>query len=140
MTAAGMEIPAALASLTARLESLGFVCDSPDVSESFGDRVVTCEGLALAVRVVSDRGQWFVEVGRVDWDDWFDPDVWRACIEGAEAPPEPRELAAQAEYVALNVERLAAVAAAAAEETEVLTCLRQARAARARRRLSLDKE
>jgi hypothetical protein len=137
MTGAGVQIPAALASLAAQLEGLGFVCDAVDASESFGNRVVTCEGPALAVRMVSDRGQWFLDVGRVEWGDWFDPDVWRACIEGAEIPLRPRELAAQAEYVARNVERLAD---AVEEESEVLSCLRQARAARARRRLSLADE
>ena len=98
-----MHIPPALVSLTAHLKELGFVCDADDASESFGDRVVMCDGPAFAVRMVCDRGQWFLEVGRVDWDEWFDVDVWRACIERAEVP---RELPAQADYVALNIERL----------------------------------
>ena len=136
MMASGMQIPAALTSLTAQLEKLGFVCDAADPSDSFGDRVVTYEGPTLAIRLVSDRGQWFLEAGCADWDDWFDPDVWKACIDGDEVPFEPRELAAQVEYVALNVERLAA----AAQAGEVLTCLRQQRAARTNRRLSLGHE
>ena len=137
MRRGAMQIPAALASLAARLEDLGYACDATEPSESFGDRVVMCEGPALAVRMVSDRGEWFLEAGGADWGDWFDADVWRACLEGSELPLDPRDLSVQAEYVALNVERLAA---AAEEEGEVLDCLRQRRAERARHRLGLDDE
>jgi hypothetical protein len=135
MTNAGLQMPVPLVSLVDQLEVLGFACSAADPSASFGDRLVRCEGPALAVRMVSDRGQWSVDVGKVEWGDWFDADVWKACIEAAEVPLEPRELATQAEYVALNVERLAA---AAEEDEEVLNCLRQKRGARARRRLRLD--
>lgn len=132
-----MEIPAPLASLAARLDDLGFACDATDASEIFGDRVVVCEGPTLAVRMVSDRGEWFLEVARVDWGDWFDADVWKACLEDSELPFHPRDLSAQAEYVALNVQRLAAAVEA---DEDVLGCLRQGRAERARRRLGLDDE
>jgi hypothetical protein len=82
MSGAAMQIPAALAVLVARLKDLGFVCDATEPSESFGDRVVMCEGPALSARMLSDRGEWYRELAGADWDDWFDADVWRACLEG----------------------------------------------------------
>lgn len=124
-----MEVPSALASLGAHLESHGYRRSSTRIAESFGDVDLTYEGPLLGVRVFSDRGEdWFVEIGRLEWDDWYDADVWRACVEGGDAPLKPRDLAAQADYISQHIDDLAA---AATKQPDLFDCLRRVGTTRA---------
>lgn len=50
---------------------------------------------SITVRVVCDRGQWFVEVGRQGWSETFDADVWVAVLDGEVIGFEPSSLEAQ---------------------------------------------
>jgi hypothetical protein len=54
-------MPAELEALSAQLERLGFTREVTEISAGFGDRVEVLEGPELAVRIVADRGQWFLE-------------------------------------------------------------------------------
>jgi hypothetical protein len=55
-----MQLPAALAHLKARLGEWGFEFVSEQASESFGDRSIVLAKPPLEVRLVGDRGQWFI--------------------------------------------------------------------------------
>ena len=86
--------------------------------DGFGDRLeVWAKGRDL-VRLVRDRGQWFVDVGRDGWDDWFDVDLVNYVVDTKEDTV---------------VGRLAAVAAARLDH--LLPALTEARRQQAAHRL-----
>jgi len=60
---------------------------------------------SLRVRLTRDRSLWTIELGHPAWDDVYDPDLWRAALEGAD-PTEPSSLEEQAAYVAGALETL----------------------------------
>ena len=91
------ELPEPLAALAARLQEKGFAVDEQPPSESFGDQLITFADERLRVRLTRDRGQWTIELGHPTWEDVYDPDVWRAALEGAD-PTQPT-LEEQAAYV-----------------------------------------
>jgi len=130
------QLPDVLAGLVARLEQREFSIAAEYASASFGDRAIILANSPLAIRLVAERGLWFIELVCGESDDWFDPDVWRSCLEDAPICDEPSPLAAQAEFIVGNLDRLAAAAEGA--QSELLSCLRDKRAARSRRRLGLD--
>jgi hypothetical protein len=100
------ELPEPLAALAATLEAQGFAVDEqPPNRESFGDQLITFEDERLRVRVTRDRGQWTIELGHPSWENVYDPDVWRAALEGTD-PTEPSTLEEQAAYVAGALDRL----------------------------------
>lgn len=131
-------LPGALADLLARLEEHGFSKRSDEASGGFGDRAIDLTGPeSLAVRLVADRGQWFLELAPPGADERFDADVWRSCLDDAEIADEPSPLDAQARFVAGNLDRI--LAAAQARGDELTACLRRKRSIRARRRLGLGR-
>ena len=99
------ELPDPLAALAARLEERGFAVDEQPPSESFGDQLITFADARLRVRLTRDRSIWTIELGHPAWDDVYDPDVWRAALEGSD-PTEPSELEEQAGYVGGALDRL----------------------------------
>ena len=42
---------------------------------AFGDRLEEWENGPKRIRLVRDRGQWFVLVSRDEWNDWFELDL-----------------------------------------------------------------
>jgi hypothetical protein len=131
-----MQLPEPLAYLKARLEERGFKLVSEHTSASFGDRSIVLAETPLAVRFIAERGQWFVELSCESWDDWFDPDVWEACLNDGPVRDEPAALDAQAEFITENLDHLARVVTQS--ESGLRTCLNEKRAARARQRLKRD--
>ena len=103
------ELPEPLAALAARLEERGFAVDEQPPSESFGDQLITFADERLRVRLTRDRSLWTIELGHPTWKDVYDPDVWRAALEGAD-PTEPSELEEQAAYVAGALDTLSEAA------------------------------
>ena len=99
------ELPDPLAALAARLEERGFAVDEQPPSESFGDQLITFADERLRMRLTRDRSIWTIELGHPAWDRVYDPDVWRAALEGSD-PTEPSALEAQASYVAGALDRL----------------------------------
>ena len=99
-----------LAALAAQLEREGFsVEDRPDDLASFGDRLITLVAADLRVVLTRDRGIWSLELGHPAWEEAYDPDLWRAALEGTD-PNEPSELEAQAAYVGDRLDALRAAA------------------------------
>lgn len=99
-----------LAALAARLEQEGFAADErpPDLA-SFGDQVITLAAADLRVRLTRERGTWSIELGHPAWEELYDPDLWRAALEGTD-PSEPTPLDAQAAYVRDRLDALRAAA------------------------------
>jgi hypothetical protein len=83
-----MNLPAPYEDLAAKLEGRGFEARASAISDSFGDRSVTFTRLPVEVRLASDRGEWALDMRRVDWGphDWFEPEVWRAYLTGQDVP------------------------------------------------------
>jgi len=101
----GTELPGPLAALATTLEERGFAVDEQPPSESFGDQLITFADERLRVRLTRDRSIWTIELGHPAWDRVYDPDVWRAAVEGAD-PTNPSPLEDQAAYVAGALDRL----------------------------------
>jgi hypothetical protein len=106
-----------LNALADRLEAEGFARSErgPD-RENFGNRVLDFTG-DVRVQLVLDRSLWTIEI------DGFDPDLWRAALEGTD-PTDPMPLDAQAEWVAANlgaIRRAAADPATAVRLDEIAT-------------------
>lgn len=95
-----------LKDLAIALAASGFREKEARVSESFGDQLTAYARGKLAIRSVRDRGQWFVEASPNSGEDWYDADVWRACLIGVRAPDEPRVVQEQARMLLLLLEVL----------------------------------
>ncbi len=76
---------------------------------SFGDAEVTFERGATLVRVVRDRGQWFVEATARDWSEWFAPTIWRALLTGSMPSPEAVPFEGQAQSLFDDLDRIESV-------------------------------
>jgi hypothetical protein len=91
----------------------------------------------LAVRLVGDRGQWWVEAGPVDAKERFDAQLWAACVpSSAPAPEAAGDVTADVEFFVAN-EAVLAAAAADVSTRDQLTALKRRRA---RERLGLPPE
>src|SRR4051795_13046913 len=105
------DAPAWLTDLARDLEGRGFERRAtPPDRESFGDQVIVLAGEGLVVTCVRDRGEWSIELAHPSWSDRYDPDVWRAALEGSD-PMDPSPLAAQADYVRGKLEAIERAAA-----------------------------
>lgn len=93
------ELPQALATLARQLIERGFDEFVAPTSPSFGNRFIELESPPLSVRIILERRGWFLEVGHVSWDAGYDLDVWKAYVDGREAPPEISPLQDQATYL-----------------------------------------
>ena len=94
------EVTESLTALADQLEAAGFRRrETPPDRENFGNQVIDFTKGRLRVRLVLDRSTWTIEVGD------YDPDVWRAALEGVD-PREPSPLDAQAEWVRANLDTL----------------------------------
>lgn len=127
------ETPENVMALVASLEKHGFTRATQHIGSGFGDRSIELDRTPIVVRITSDRGQWFLELAHREWDEWFDADTWRACLEGSDPPDEPRPLDVQSAFLLSNLGRIAN--AGRSNAVDLLPCLRQAHAVRAHRRL-----
>lgn len=75
---------------------------------SFGDSVVVLQKDRTFVRLVRDRGQWFIEVAGAPVSDWFSPIVWRALFESSMPSLETASFDAQAELLRVDLSRIEA--------------------------------
>lgn len=77
-------LPADVERFVATLEAEGFDLGDRRIDhDHFGNVLLLFIRHSMRVRIVSDRGQWFVEVGAVSVDGWFFPTVWRAYLDGS---------------------------------------------------------
>ena len=130
------QLPGVFQSLRARLGEWGFELAAESAVDSFGDHMTVLAKSPIEVRLLSDRGQWFIELSCEGWDDWFDPDVWRSCLEDEPVSEEPTALSAQAEYIIENIGRIREFAGGS--KARLRACLENQRAARSHLRLGLD--
>lgn len=125
------DLPAPVATLVSQLVEAGF----PLVGERGSgqvNRVLELGGVGLSVRLLGDRGQWWMETGLPGRDSWYDADIWAWCVDD-QGHGEPSPLEDQVRYVITHHDRLLA----AARLPETWDCLDRRRAQRARERLGL---
>src|SRR5438067_1243370 len=97
-----MEIPAHAISSEAqalidRLQARGYLAIEERYDERrFGDAVVTLKRDSTLIRLVRDRGQWFVEVCGPGGEDWFAPIIWSAFLDSSMPSLETASFDAQA--------------------------------------------
>jgi hypothetical protein len=89
----------------------------------------------LSLRVTTDRGQWFVEVGKQAWNDWFDADVWKAAKDDEPVPLQPSDAGWQAVWFYENWTFLTT-----AKSHDLLQGLLERRTYRAYKRLGLRRD
>ena len=119
-------VPSEVRDLASALTAAGF-----GLSVEHGSGVLEFAGPGCRVRVSADRGQWWIELARPPRIDWFDPDVWVACLDDRPIDREPSSLAEQCAFV---LERWGEVAAAS---PSLADCLARQRSTRAHERLGL---
>lgn len=119
-----------------RLASAGFV--EVDHKGSGGvNHVIELWSRHLALRLVGDRGQWWVEAGPVDAQERYDAQLWAACVpSSAPAPETPGDLSADVEFFLANEAALSATAADEGIRDQLAAWKRR----RARERLGLPPE
>ena len=113
--------------LDAPLRDAGFERTDGPPGAGFGDRVVAFARGPVSVCCVRDRGRWSVEVGRAEWGDLFELDVWSAWLTGTPPPPLEQEAPEPTRVLLAHLDAIAAAG------DEALEALRSIRAERARR-------
>lgn len=128
-------LPSPYADLASWLDDIGFSQTASEASRAFGDRWILFARQLLEGRFSSDRGEWNLEIRRSDWgsDDWFEPDVWQAHLQGHEPPDELITRDEEARILRTDLERIAQLAARADES--VLSQLRALQESRVMRGL-----
>jgi hypothetical protein len=122
-----------------RLRARGYhVVSERHDDASFGDAEVTFERGATVVRVVRDRGQWFVEATAKGWSEWFAPTIWRALLSGSMPPLDAVPFDGQAQSLFDDLHRIESVTEAASDTD--LDQLHDWRARRAEARQALPPE
>jgi hypothetical protein len=111
----------------------GFKIDS-NRGEGSANCVLEFQRHTCGVRVGADRGRWWVELGPGSPTNWFDPDLWEACLDGGSVRSEPSGLEKQISFVMRRWREVAK----AMESARTLDCLHDARSRRARQRLGLS--
>jgi hypothetical protein len=74
--------------------------------DSFGNALVVLERDGTLVRLVRDRGQWFVEVAGAAEGDWFAPVVWHAFLESSMPPLDTTSFDVQAQLILADLGRI----------------------------------
>lgn len=108
MTSALEHLPAELRAFADSLLADGFLVTGAEVDEAhFGDVTLEFGRRGLSVRVIQDRGKWFIEIADPEGPDWFSPAVWQAVVEGAmQQRGTPMPVTDQIHFVQGNLERI----------------------------------
>lgn len=89
-----------LADLDAWLRSRGFELEEDHTdTRNFGNRIIRYRREYLSVRVVSDRGQWFLDIAPSSTDYWFEPHVWIVGLDRTELPNAASSFAVEADLL-----------------------------------------
>lgn len=94
--------PTEVESVIEWLDHAGYARRNQQDGLGFGDHLEEWERGRQLVRLVRDRGQWFLDVGQSGWTDWFDIDL-TAFVIGSRADSVVDRMAAAAEA---NLEHL----------------------------------
>jgi hypothetical protein len=130
------DLPESLKALNRQFIDAGFSENVEPSSDSFGNQVISFSRGKLHIRFVRDRGQWFLELSGPSRENWFDPDIWRSCIEEEGPPLEPRPLDEQAAFVS---QKLLKLMEAARRAEQLKPCLEEQQAERAHKRLGIPR-
>src|SRR3954466_15214807 len=117
-------LPSEVRELASALSAAGFELAVDDGSGAV-NRVLEFAGPGCRVRLTADRGQWWIHLARPPRIDWYDPDVWTACLDDRPVDREPSSLAEQSTFV---LERWGEVAAAGPGMADYLARQRSIRA------------
>jgi hypothetical protein len=129
-------IPDELNALLDDLQRRGYLVTETRYDEaSFGNAIIVLKHDATRIRLVRDRGQWFIEVAAAH--DWFDPMIWRAFLEASEPSVEIIPLAVQAQWLLEDLGQIEVMSGLTQEQLAALDDLRTRRFA-ARMALPLD--
>jgi hypothetical protein len=100
------EMPEPLKALRIWLVSHGFTLAEEHRSDSFGDRFEMWVHDRCRVRIVRDKAEWALEISGDGISGWFDPDTWKACLDGDEPPQNPRALIAQTAFLESSLSQI----------------------------------
>lgn len=79
--------------------------DSED-PDRFGNRLLLLRRNETRIRLVRDRGQWFIEVAAPNSDDWFAPVVWQALLDDQLPPDRMPSVQEQATLVSTRLQEI----------------------------------
>lgn len=95
------DAPAAYEALLTKLVADGFVPQVSDPDDTaFGNQIAVLIHDDIRLRLVRDRGQWFLEIAVPLTDEWFAPVVWMALLDDELPDPRRPSPEAEAEFVA----------------------------------------
>lgn len=127
------DAPGAIRTLVTELTANAFRLVSQEGSGPVNIVLVLQRG-RCGVRISADRGEWWIEMGGAAIGDWFDPDIWDACLRDVPVATEPMELEERTKFVR---HRWRDVAKAIDTPSDIVSCLDRQRSTRARTRLGL---
>jgi len=100
------QFPTSVSLLLSFLEDdRGLSIEQELASQAFGDTIIVLRGQGLRVRVLRDRGRWFVEVSSENPNQWFDMALLKEQITGHVGDDEP-SFDEQAEFLRANWKRI----------------------------------
>ncbi len=123
--------PLAVVSFIDELLTCGFVAVD-ERSDGPANGTIELRHARVGIRILVDRGQWFIEGGAIPGADWFDADLWRSYLVSGTAPLQASPIDDQVEFFRSNLDGLDAFA-----NPEVTQRLSELRIARAYGRLGL---
>jgi hypothetical protein len=125
-------LPTSLQKLREWLEMEGFdLIESQYRDSDFGNTLLLFRRHGLSIRMIRDRGQWFVEAADADVTEWFSPMVWRAYLDGRVGAITTPTIDEQCQMFEDDLER---IQIAISTDPDVFEHLRSCRAERAQSR------
>lgn len=126
------DLPEVLARLVDQLAAAGFRVESSVRSNSFGNRIVQLARGPVRVRLVRDRSQWSIDLSRDGWNDWFDPDLWRSCLDNVPIASDPSPLDEDAKFVVEAIEQISTAVGPRLAAWKLRSCLKRSQVARSK--------
>ncbi|HWH96615.1 MAG TPA: hypothetical protein VNT03_22320 [Baekduia sp.] len=126
-------VPPEVRAVADELRDRGYTLVGEHYAEAgFGNALMALGHDATLVRLVRDRGRWFVEAAPRGTDEWFAPVVWHAALLGSVPASETRAFAGQAELLLADLDQIEGASAAGGDD--LLNKLRVSRDRRAHAR------
>jgi hypothetical protein len=129
-----IELPEKLRPMNDVLTAAGLMRTEAGPSPSFGDCLVEYVGSGLRIRLVRERGDWYVEAGRLTWEDHFPPEIWVSCLQRTELNDSAIGGWHQARLLIEHLDEMVA----SVDQAGLLDCMKSKRKSRVYRRLGLD--
>lgn len=120
--------PDEIIEMTRFLENVEFSVTECVVTQSCGDKHITLQNGEIAVRIISDRGIWYVDVAREPGVDWYDIAIVKEEVLGL-LGEDVLSLEEQWEFLVAQMSKIKAVLLAA-DSSQRLNHLQERRAKR----------